>query len=278
MTSQPTRMGQIFPAPQSAVDPVKAYGRLPESAPGRPALRMNMISSADGAGSYKDETAGLGGAADHAVFATLRSLADVILVGAGTMRAEGYGPATLDSAARTRRQGWGLPPVPPIAVLTRTCQLDWQAPFFTEAERRPLVLTTSSADAADRQRAAGVADVVVTGDVAVDLGLALRCLADRGVENVLAEGGPRVSSQLAAADLVDELCLTLAPMVVAGTAARILNGIALDQPLRLELAHVLESEGYLFLRYRRAQPPVPSEAPSESMHPGASEKRHINDE
>lgn len=277
MMSQPSRMGQIFPTPQSAVDPVQAYGRLPRAGPQRPALRMNMISSADGAASYEDKTAGLGGAADHALFATLRSLADVILVGAGTMRAEGYGPATLDSAGRTRRQGWGLPTVPPIAVLTRTCQLDWQAHFFTDAEQRPLVLTTSSADPADRQRAAAVADVVVTGDAAVELGLALRCLADRGFDNVLAEGGPDVSSQLAAAGLVDELCLTLAPMVVAGTAARILNGLALDPPLRLDLAHVLESDGYLFLRYRRAQRPVPPEAPFESTRPGASEKRHTSD-
>ncbi len=210
-----------------------------------------MIASADGAASLKDRTAGLGGDSDHALFAILRSLADVILVGAGTLRAESYGPAHLDSAARTRREGWGLSPVPAIAVLTSSCHLDWQAPFFSQAEQRPLVLTTASADQTARDRAATVAEVIVAGDAKVDLALALEGLADRGVDNVLAEGGPRVSAQLAAAGLLDELCLTLAPLVVAGGAARILNGPELAQPAKLELGHVLESEGYLFLRYRR---------------------------
>lgn len=210
-----------------------------------------MIASADGAASIGDRTAGLGGNSDHAVFAALRSLADVILVGAGTLRAETYGPARLDLAARTRRQAWGLPPVPPIAVLTRTCRLDWQSPFFTAAEQRPVVLTTADAEAADRDRAATVAEVVVAGDTAVDLPLALGALADRGADNVLAEGGPHVSAQLAGAGLLDELCLTIAPLVVAGGASRILDGPGLDQALALELGHVLESDGYLFLRYHR---------------------------
>jgi len=113
------------------------------------------------------------------------------------------------------------------------------------------VLTTDSADTADRARAAAVADVIAAGDTAVDLAVALRCLAQRGVLNVLAEGGPRVSAQLAAGGLLDELCLTLAPRLVAGSAPRILNGPELGQPAALELRHVLESDGYLFLRYRR---------------------------
>ncbi len=113
------------------------------------------------------------------------------------------------------------------------------------------MLTTDSADTADRARAAAVADVIAAGDTAVDLAVALRCLAQRGVLNVLAEGGPRVSAQLAAGGLLDELCLTLAPRLVAGSAPRILNGPELGQPAALELRHVLESDGYLFLRYRR---------------------------
>lgn len=209
-----------------------------------------MVTSADGAASLKARTAGLGGAADRAVFATLRCLADVILVGAGTLRAENYGPARLDSAARARREGWGLPPVPTIAVLTRSCRLDWRAPFFSQAEQRPVVLTTTGADADDRERAAAVADVIVAGGDAVDLTGALQGLADRGVDNVLAEGGPHVSAQLVAAGLLDELCLTVAPLVVAGGASRILNGPELDHPVNLDLSHVLESDGYLFLRYR----------------------------
>ena len=167
------------------------------------------------------------------------------------MRAESYGPARLDGETRTRRQGWGLAPVPTIAVLTRSCDLDWDAPFFTQAEQRPLILTTTSADTHQRERAAAVAEVIVAGDMTVDLHVAMKALSDRGVGNVLAEGGPRVSAQLAAADLLDELCLTLSPLVVSGHAPRILNGPEIAPPLSLELNHVLESESYLFLRYGR---------------------------
>ena len=251
----PAILQRLFPDPVRSVDPVDAYGRMLWEGTHRPAVRLNMIASTDGAAALKDRTAGLGGGADHTVFATLRSLTDLILVGAGTVRAESYGPARLDEETRTRRRGWGLAPVPTIAVLTRSCRLDWDAPFFTQAEQRPLVLTTTSADAAERKAAAAVAEVIVAGDATVDLHLALQALSDRGVNNVLAEGGPRVSAQLAAADLLDELCLTLSPLVVAGPAPRILNGPELGRPLTLELNHVLESEGYLFLRYGRQSPP-----------------------
>lgn len=244
-------MRRLFPDAEAGVDPAKAYGRLPATAPDRPALRLNMIASLDGAASVGGRTAGLGGSADRALFAVLRSLSDLILVGAGTLRVEGYGPVELDGDATARRAALGLAGAPAIAVLTRSCRLDWQSPLFTKADQRPLILTTDSSDAADRARAQAVADVIVAGDTAVDLAVAMRCLADRGVANVLAEGGPHVSAQLAAAGLLDELCLTLAPQLVAGYAHRILDGPELEQPASLELGHVLESDGYLFLRYRR---------------------------
>jgi riboflavin biosynthesis pyrimidine reductase len=243
-------MRQLFPTP-SDIDPVDAYGRVESALPGRPGVRLNMIASADGAASLGDRSGALGGPADKVVFATLRSLADVILVGAGTVRAERYGPARLDDDTRARRQGWGLPPVPPIAVITRSCRLDWDSPFFTDAEQRPIVVTTASADAADRARAAGAADVLVAGDTDVDLGRTVAALGERGHDSVLAEGGPGVAAQLAASGLLDEVCLTLAPLLVAGPARRILDGAALAPPSALKMAHVLEADGYLFLRYRR---------------------------
>ena len=169
----------------------------------------------------------------------------------GTMRAEGYGPARLSDDARARRRGWGLSPVPPIAVITRSCRLDWSARFFTEAGRRPLVVTVASAAAADRARAAEAADVIIAGDDDVDLARAVSALAKRGHSNVLSEGGPGVAAQLAAAGLLDEICLTVAPLLAAGEARRILDGAALGPPSVLELGHVLEAGGYLFLRYLR---------------------------
>jgi riboflavin biosynthesis pyrimidine reductase len=243
-------MRQLFPT-AGDVDPVDAYGRLAALGPGRPGVRLNMIASVDGAASLQGRSGALGGPADKALFATLRSLADVVLVGAGTMRAEGYGLARLSDDARGRRRDWGLSPVPPIAVITRSCRLDWSARFFTEAEQRPLVLTVAAAAAAVRMGAAAVADVIVAGDDKVDLARAVRALAKRGHTNVLSEGGPGVAAQLAGAGLLDEVCLTVAPLLAAGEARRILDGAALGPPSVLELGHVLEADGYLFLRYRR---------------------------
>jgi riboflavin biosynthesis pyrimidine reductase len=204
------------------VDPVGAYGRLGRLGPSRPGVRLNMIASVDGAASLDGRSGTLGGPADRALFAVLRSLADVIVVGAGTLRAEGYGPVRLDERARERRRRWGLSAVPPIAVVTRTCRLEWGSPFFTEAEQRPLVLTVATATAAERERAAEVAEV-----------------------------GPAVAAELAAAGLLDELCLTVSPLLAGGDGHRMLAGPALAPPGLLELVHVLEADGYLFLRYRR---------------------------
>ncbi len=247
---------RLFPDPEPTVDPADAYRRLSRVGPHRPAVRMNMITSADGAASLQERTAGLGGIADtHRVRRTaLVGRRDPCRRRHPANRELRPGPPRLRGPDPPR--GLGSGPVPAIAVLTRSCRLDWQAPFFTQAEQRPLVLTTDSADASGRARAATVADVVVAGHTSVDLPLALQDLAERGVDNVLAEGGPRVSAQLAAAGLLDELCLTVAPLLVAGAATRILNGPELDHPVALELTQALESDGYLFLQYRRYARPT----------------------
>jgi riboflavin biosynthesis pyrimidine reductase len=212
---------------------------------------MNMIASADGASSAGGLSGALGGPADQALFATLRALADVILVGAGTMRAEGYGPARLAADLRASRLAGGWPAVPPIAVVTRSCRLEWHSPFFTEAEQRPLVLTVAGADAGNRRRAEDVAEVIVAGERHVDLARALAALADRGAESVLVEGGPSLNAQLMAGDLIDELCLTVSPTLVGGDARRIATGTAMHPPVPLILAHVAEEDDLLLLRYRR---------------------------
>jgi riboflavin biosynthesis pyrimidine reductase len=241
----------LYPRCHDRVDPVAAYGRLGWHPSGRPAVRLNMISSVDGAAVLAGRSGPLGGAADRNLFATLRSLASVILVGAGTMRVEGYGPVRLGEVARARRVGDGMAPVPPIAVVTRSCQLPWGAPFFTEAESRPVVVTAAGAPQENLDRAASVADVIVAGELEVDLPRAVQALGQRGYSDVLAEGGPRIAAQLSAALLVDELCLTLSPMLIGGDARRILNGPNLSPLTTLALDLVLEADEYLFLRYRR---------------------------
>src|SRR3954463_2163045 len=183
-------MRQLLPEVVDPADPADVYADLP-TATGRPAVRLNMISTVDGATAVGGVSGGLGSLADKRLFAVLRSLADVVLVAAGTVRAENYGPASV-----------------PIAVVTRSAQLDWQSRFFTEADARPIVLTAEDAPDENLTHAAEVADVVLAGSGGVDFKRGLDELAIRGVRQVLAEGGPTMNAQLAAAGLIDELCLT----------------------------------------------------------------------
>ncbi|HEY2557665.1 MAG TPA: dihydrofolate reductase family protein [Diaminobutyricibacter sp.] len=225
-------MRQLFPEVIDPVDPVDVYSDLPV-AEGRPSVRLNMISSVDGSTTIKGASGALGSLGDKRVFAVLRSFADVVLVAAGTVRAEHYGPASV-----------------PIAVVTRTADLDWQSPFFTEAKARPLVVTDDAAPSGNVERAAKVADVVIAGTDGVDFSRALAELAARGFRHVLAEGGPTLNAELARARLIDELCLTFSPKIVAGDAKKILAGPILPEPIDLSLRSLLEDDGYLFLRYR----------------------------
>jgi riboflavin biosynthesis pyrimidine reductase len=245
-------MRQLLPVPPdrrdlTADDLADLYGDPPS-------MRLNMIASADGSASAGGKSGALGGPADKRVFAALRSVADAVLVGAGTWRTEGYGPARLADAARARRRAAGRPEVPAIAVITARAQLDWGRPFFTEAEVRPLIVTVAAAPADSVARARQVADVIVAGEHEVDLGQAVGELRARGFAHVLCEGGPHLGAQLAAEGILDELCLTVSPRLVVGDASRILVGPALPTPAALALVHVLEEDGFLFLRYRKAEP------------------------
>jgi riboflavin biosynthesis pyrimidine reductase len=223
---------QLLPAFVDPVDPLAVYADLPVAA-GRPGVRLNMIASVDGATAVAGRASGLGGKADRTLFAMLRSLADVVLVAAGTVRAERYRPSSV-----------------PIAVVTRSCRLDWDSPFFTAPIARPIVVTVAAAPAEARARAAGLADVVVAGEHDVDLAGAIGALGSRGFRAVLSEGGPTLNAQLAAAGVLDELCLTLSPLLVGGDAKRLLDGPLLPVPRPLALASACEEDGFLFLRFR----------------------------
>lgn len=215
-------------------------------------VRVNMITSVDG-GTAADGTSGaLGGPADHVMFGLIRSFADVVVVGAGTMREEQYGPARLDEERRQARIARGQSPVPPIAVITRSANLDYESPFFTEAEVRPIVLTVEASDAR-HQRAARIADVVLAGEQEVDLALGIAELGRRGYRQVLVEGGPSINAELAALDAIDELCVTVSPLVLGGSSSRILRG-EVPEVRHLELVSTVTADGFLFLRYCRAAP------------------------
>lgn len=217
---------------------------------GAPFVRVNFVASADGAVSVEGGSAGLGSPADRRVFLMLRRLADVILVGAGTVRAEDYRGA--------RRPTVGRDTPPPIAVVTGSALLDPAGRLFTDTHVPPIVLTLGSAPPQRRERlAAAGGDVVVLERLTPDLVLAE--LARRGLHRVLCEGGPTLLGELVAADAVDELCLTVAPLLVGGRAGRIATGPEGEHLRRLELADALHEDGFLLLRYRRAAGATPIE-------------------
>ncbi|HEX6467991.1 MAG TPA: pyrimidine reductase family protein [Streptosporangiaceae bacterium] len=225
------------------VDLAEAYAYPP----GRPWLRANMIASLDGAAWWGDRTGPLGDENDRRLFQVLRALADVVIVGAGTVRIEGYGPVRSRPEWAALRAG--RPPVPPLAVVSRALNLDFDAPLFTAAEQRTIVLTTEAAPASQRKLAEARADVIVAGHDSINIRAAVDELVARGHQRLLCEGGPILLAEIAAAGLVDELCLTLSPVVLAGDAARILNGTPLPVPAAYRLARAVKGGEHLFLRY-----------------------------
>ncbi|OKK23058.1 diaminohydroxyphosphoribosylaminopyrimidine reductase [Streptomyces sp. CB00455] len=216
-------------------------------------LRANMVSTLDGAAQHEGRSQPISGESDMRIFGTLRGLADVVVVGAETVRQEGYRPARAREAFAGRRAAAGQGPAPAIAVVTAGLDLDFSLPLFTSPLVATLVVTGAAAPAdrvAEAVRAG--AEVVVAGDGAsVDPARALRELAGRGLRRQLTEGGPRLLGQIVAADALDELCLTISPVLTAGDAQRIAGGPPLAVPHRLAPACVLEEAGFLFTRYRR---------------------------
>ena len=201
-------------------------------------MRANFVSSADGAVTLEGKSAGLSSAGDRKLFHLLRSLTDVVLVGAGTARKENYGGAKpVDGRAA------------PIAVVSKALDLDPASRLFTDTTVRPIVVTCGSSPSKIRASLGEVADVVVAGDEDVDVANALDQLAERGLRRVLCEGGPHLLGSVVAAGRLDELCLTLAPVIAGGNAGRIVAGYLPDAVEPMRLLHVLEEDDHLFLRF-----------------------------
>ncbi|CAO5168501.1 Deaminase [Frankia sp. AiPs1] len=238
------------PGPGPEVDLEQAYA-YPTQAATRSYVRSNFVSSADGAAEVGGRSGPLGDDADRRLFLALRWQCDVVLVGAGTARHENYGPVVVPSEQQERRVAAGLAAVPPVAVVTASAALGLGSRLF-EAEVRPIVLTCDAAPAEQRAALAEVADVLVCGDSSVDPDAALAALAARKLTRVLAEGGPSLHGQLVAAELLDELCLTVAPLLAGPGHKTITQGAGWPQPARMRLVHVLAEDDSLFLRYSRS--------------------------
>ncbi|WP_341721514.1 pyrimidine reductase family protein [Thermobifida halotolerans] len=227
------------------------YG-YPSDAAERPWVRANFVATLDGAVTGDDGRSGsINTGADRAIFSLLRSLSDVVLVGAATVRAEEY------RRARTAPRWSGLrradqPPHPVVAVVSRSANLPSSILESRADAGDALLLTCRAAGSAalDRaRRALGDERVVVLGEDGVAPDAALKALTGRGLCRVLCEGGPHLLHDLVAADLLDELCLTLAPRLVAGDHLRMLAGTPLDRPFLPRL--LVESEGTLAGRWQR---------------------------
>ena len=241
----------------SDLDRVYAWPGEPERAPW---LRANMVATVDGAARAPDGLSnGISSDADQRVFGRLRGVADVVLAGAGTVRAEVYKPGRVRAELLERRRAAGQSDVPVIAVVSRSLDLDLGTDLFAKPTGRVVVITHEQSDPLRRARVADVADVLLAGDEDVDLAAAVAALRAEGLQRIHAEGGPHLLADLVAADLLDELLLSVTPVLAGGRydssteVLRILaGGVLPDAPRDLTLHHLLEEDGALFLSYRRA--------------------------
>ena len=251
-------MRQIFPVPVPPaealdVDPLDAYDQARPIPEGRPWVVVDMVASVDGATAVDGRSGGLGGPGDKAVFRALRATADVVLVGASTAKAEDYGPVSADEEVRARREAQGRAPRARLAVVTGRLSLDPGAKLFAGVEEPPFVITTQRAADGRGRAFEGLCELIVAGDDALDLTMALTALGATGAGVVLCEGGPHLNGELLAAGLVDEWCQTIAPLLAAGGSARAAVGEDLDEPMALRLHRLLEQDAFLFGTWRRAQ-------------------------
>jgi riboflavin biosynthesis pyrimidine reductase len=242
-------MNRILPptGPLSDVELVAAY--QPDRA--RPGLRTNFVASLDGAVHLDGYSKGLSGEADRAVFSILRRHADAVLVGAGTLRQEQYHRLRLAATHSAWRVTQGLSAQPTLVIVSSSLDLDPRQSALAEAPVRPIVLTHAGPDPARLAALEPVAEVLVVGDPTVDLAAGLAELRRRGLDQILCEGGPRLFGDLIAADLVDELCLTISPVLAGAGSERIVTGALTSAPRNLRPIQIIEADGFLLTRYGR---------------------------
>ena len=213
-------------------------------------VRVNMIFSADGAAAFGGRAGPLSGQTDQQLLKILRGFADVVLVGAATARAENYGPVQLSETQQAERHREGKTKPPPIAVISRTGELPTR--LVGDPNQPPLLVTCADSAARHERTSDQRCGVLVAGEESVDVALAVALLRMHGLSRVLCEGGPTLLDELVDADLVVEVCVTLAPKLAASQPVghrRQPSQLAL--PAALRLTHALVYDDYLFLKYRR---------------------------
>ena len=212
----------------------------------------HMVAGLDGTAAVGGRVGSLSTAPDQALFRRMRQIADIVLVGAETVRREGYGSVGLDDDAQEQRRRLGQSATPPIALVSRSLAFDWNAKVFADApdDARTHLITCEAADPGRRAEAEQYAEVIVAGDDRVEPAAAMQALADRGRRVVLCEGGPTWLGELVAADRLDELCLSVAPLMGGDPLPVSVTppGAGLAQ---FELKGAMAEDDTLFLRYER---------------------------
>lgn len=239
---------RLYPRPgQVEAADAMAHLDLGSRAPAdRPYVVLNMVSTLDGKAALDGTTRGLGGDADRELFRHLRTQADAIMAGAGTVREERYGRAVKDDSLRAKRQDEGLEPEPVTVVVSASMNLPGDLPLL-QADGAPVIVATEAEHELD-----GVAADVTYLRTGTDLPVLLgRLRADHGIRSVLCEGGPTLNAHLLSAGLVDELFLTLDPRLVGGAdALTIAAGRQLPRPVEAELLTLLQGDEGLYFRWR----------------------------
>ncbi len=257
-------INRIFPdsSPAATDEQLLQWYAAPDAGgpgPGEPRVRFNFVASLDGAATVDGRSGGLGSSADQRIFKLLRRHADVVLLGAATVRAEGYAGELLDGDAQRWRVRHGRAAHPPVAIVSGSLRLDPESDFFIQAPVRPLIFTTGTAPPRQRAALERVADVVSAGTQVLDVEAVVAELRARGLNGIHCEGGPHLFGSFQEAGRVDELCLSLSPSLVGGHGPRISatlsRGNGATAPKGMQLAHVLHSGQMLFLRYLRTPRP-----------------------
>ena len=211
----------------------------------RPWVLLNLVLSADGHASIDGRVTNLTSPTDQRLFHHLRGLSDVILVGASTVRAEKYGPVRVSQSLAQQRAADGRRERPTIAIVSRSLDIDIDR--IAVAGQPVAVLTCAAADEARRAEIEGSVDLIVVGDDIVDLRQGLALLRQQGARVVLCEGGAVLNGELAQAGLIDEVCVTVAPVIGGDPSTQ--AGALLHRTLRLELQHAQHVDGNAFLRW-----------------------------
>lgn len=232
-------------------DPLAPYLEVDRSRPRHECwVTGHMVAGLDGTAAVDGRVGPLSTRPDQALYRAMREIADVVMVGAQTVRLERFGPVRLSEQAQDRRRSLGKPALPPVAIVSRSLDLDWTARVFTEVpeDARTHVITCAAADPERLAAAERSAVVVIAGEERVEPVTALQVLAELGHGAVLCEGGPTWLGEVVAADRLDELCLSISPLM-GGDPLPVSVTPPGSRMAGFELKGVMAEDDTVFLRY-----------------------------